>query len=95
VVSGIVVENEQIGPNRYIARLGVLFDRSKASAMLGVSDSVSRSAPMVVIPVMWAGGTATVFEQRTAWQEAWARYRTGNSTIDYVRPVGTGPDPLL
>lgn len=95
VVSGIVVENEQIGPNRYIARLGVLFDRGKASAMLGVSDSVSRSAPMVVIPVMWAGGTATVFEQRTAWQEAWARYRTGNSTIDYVRPVGTGPDPLL
>ncbi|MBV8237868.1 MAG: heavy-metal-associated domain-containing protein [Sphingomonas sp.] len=95
VVSGIVVENEQIGPSRYIARLGVLFDRAKASAMLGVSDSVSRSAPMVVIPVMWAGGAATVFEQRTAWQEAWARYRTGNSTIDYVRPVGTGPDPLL
>ena len=95
LVSGIVIENEQIGPNRYIAKLGVLFDRAKASAALGVSDYVSRSAPMVVIPVMWSGGTATVFEQRTPWQEAWARYRTGNSTVDYIRPVGSGPDPLL
>ena len=95
VVSGIVVENEQIGPTRYIAKLGVLFDRAKASAMLGVSNYITRPPPMVVIPVMWSGGTATAFEQRTAWQEAWARYRTGNSTIDYVRPVGTGPDPLL
>jgi len=95
LVSGIVVENEQIGPNRYIARLGVLFDRGKAGAALGVSNNVSRSAPMVVIPVMWTGGAATVFEQRTAWQEAWARYRTGNSSVDYIRPVGTGPDPLL
>ncbi|WEK42626.1 MAG: heavy-metal-associated domain-containing protein [Candidatus Sphingomonas colombiensis] len=95
LVSGIVVENEQIGPNRYIARLGVLFDRARASAMLGVSNYVSRSAPMVVIPVIWSGGVATAFEQRTPWQEAWARYRTGGSTVDYIRPVGTGPDPLL
>lgn len=95
VVSGIVIGNEQIGPNRYIARLGVLFDRARASAMLGVSNYVSRSAPMVVIPVIWSGGVATVFEQRTPWQEAWARYRTGGSTVDYIRPVGTGPDALL
>ncbi|MFW2852203.1 heavy-metal-associated domain-containing protein [Sphingomonas sp. TX0543] len=95
LVSGIVVENEQIGPNRYIAKLGVLFDRARASAALGVSNYVSRSAPMVVIPVMWTGGTATVFEQRTPWQEAWARFRTGGSTVDYIRPVGNGADPLL
>src|SRR5204863_8691924 len=30
LVSSIVVENEQIGPNRYIATLGVLFDRARA-----------------------------------------------------------------
>src|SRR5690606_1670480 len=47
------------------------------------------------IPVMWSGGSGQVFERATPWQQAWARYRTGNSLIDYVRPVGTGPDPLL
>ena len=37
IVAGIVIDNEQIGPNRYIARLGVLFDRARTSQMLGVS----------------------------------------------------------
>ena len=95
VVSGIVVENEQIGPTRYVARLGVMFDRGRAASILGVSGVVNRSPPMLVIPVEWSGGAARVFEQRTDWQEAWARFRTGNSTVDYVRASGTGPDALL
>ncbi|OWK33999.1 hypothetical protein [Sphingomonas dokdonensis] len=95
IVTGIVVENEQIGPKRYVARLGVLFDRNRTGALLGISNYVMRSPPMVVIPVVWSGGVATAFEQRTLWQEAWARYRTGGSAIDYIRPIGSGPDPLL
>lgn len=95
IVSGIVVENEQLGPNRYIARLGVMFDRSRAASILGVAGRLTRSPPMLVLPVEWSGGAARVFEQRTDWHEAWARFRTGNSTIDYVRPSGTGPDSLL
>ncbi len=95
LVTGIVVENEQIGPTRYIARLGVLFDRGRAGSLLGVASQSMRSPPMLVIPVTWSGGAAQVFERSTPWQQAWARYRTGNSAIDYVRPIGTGPDPLL
>ena len=95
IISGIVVENEQIGPNRYVARLGILFSRARAGALLGIAGQSLRSSPMLVIPVQWSGGAAQAFEQRTAWQEAWARFRTGNSTVDYVRPAGTGPDSLL
>lgn len=95
IVAGIVVENEQIGPNRYIATLGVLFDRVRAGQILGVSGSSIRSAPLLVIPVQWSGGTPQSFETRTEWQKAWARFRTGGSSIDYVRPSGTGADPLL
>ncbi len=95
IVSGIVVENEQIGPNRYVARLGVLFSRAKAGAILGVSIGAARSAPMLTIPIEVSGGAATGFERKTAWQEAWTRYRTGNSAIDYVRPSGTGADGML
>jgi hypothetical protein len=95
IVSGIVIENEQIGPNRYIARLGVLFSRARAGAILGVSAEASRSSPMLTIPIEVSGGVATGFEQKTAWAEAWSRYRTGNSLIDYVRPTGTGADALL
>lgn len=95
IVSAIVVEDEQIGPTRYIGRLGVIFDRVRAAEILGVGGTASRSAPMLVLPVMWDGGTPLSFEQRTEWQKAWARYRTGESAIDYVRPAGTGGDPLL
>ena len=95
IVSGIVVENEQIGPKRYIATLGVLFDRVRAAEILGVSGARSRSAPLLVIPVQWSGGTAQSFEVRTEWQKAWARFKTANSPIDYVRPSGSGADPLL
>ena len=95
LVSGIVVENEQIGPTRYIARLGVLFNRARASSLFGVVDYAAQSAPMLVMPVEVSGGVARVFERRTDWQAAWARFRSGESSIDYVRPGGTGPDSLL
>lgn len=95
IVAGIVVENEQIGPRRYVARLGVLFDRARAGQILGTTGSLLRSAPMLVIPVQWSGGAVQALEVRTEWQQAWARYRTGNSPVDYVRPTGTGIDPLI
>ena len=95
MVAGIVVEQEQIGPKRYIATLGVLFDRARTGQLLGVSGSVRRSAPVLVIPVMQTGSSFQSFESRNEWQRAWARYRTGNSPVDYVRPTGSGIDPLL
>ena len=96
IVAGIVVEHEEIGPRRYIATLGVLFDRARTGQLLGgVQGQVRRSAPMLVIPVMLTGSSFQSFESRNEWQKAWARFRTGNSPIDYVRPVGTGVDPLL
>jgi hypothetical protein len=95
IVAGIVIDDEQISPNRYVAKLGVLFDRARAGQILGVSGNISRSAPLLVIPVQWSGGTPQSFESKTEWQKAWARFRAGSSPIDYVRPSGTGPDPLL
>jgi hypothetical protein len=95
MVSGIVVEQEQIGPKRYIATLGVLFDRARTGQLLGIGGVVHRSAPMLVIPVMLSGGAYVSFEYRNEWQKAWARFRTGNSPVDYVRPTGSGIDPLL
>src|SRR3546814_18913187 len=37
IVTSIVIEEEQIGPRRYVARLGVQFDRVRAGPILGVS----------------------------------------------------------
>lgn len=95
IVAGIVIEREQIGPRRYVARLGVLFDRSRTGQLLGVQGLVRRSAPLLVLPVMTTGSTAYSYEFRNEWQRAWAQFRTASSPIDYVRASGLGIDPLL
>jgi hypothetical protein len=95
MVSSIIIEREQIGPNRYIADLGVLFDRARAGALLGVGGEQRRSVPMLLIPVTVTGGTMTTIELRNAWQRAWAQFRISASPIDYVRVSGLGVDPLL
>lgn len=95
LVSSIIVEKEQIGPNRYIATLGVLFDRSLAGPLLGVGGEVRKSAPMLLIPVTISGGTAQTVELKNPWQQAWAQLRTTQSPINYVRISGLGGDPLM
>ena len=73
IVSSINVEREEIGPNRYIADLGILFDRARAAQFLGVEGGeVQRSAPMLLIPVTVSAGTETSVELKNAWQRAWA-----------------------
>ena len=95
MISGIEIESEQVGPNRYVATLGVMFDRARTGALLGVSGNVMRSPPLLVIPVLWDGGSAVSYERTNEWQKAWARYRTGDSAIDYVRVAGSIADPIL
>ncbi|RJG54927.1 heavy-metal-associated domain-containing protein [Sphingobium terrigena] len=95
MVSGIEIEYEQSGATRYVATLGILFDRARTGQLLGVSGNVMRSPPLLVIPVLWDGGSAVSYERTNEWQKAWARYRTGDSAIDYVRVAGSVADPIL
>jgi hypothetical protein len=95
LVSAIVIERERLGPRRYIATLGVVFDRQRAGAYLGGAAQASRSAPLLLIPVQESGGAYITYEQRNPWQRAWAEFNPGASRIDYVRLSGGGGDSLL
>ena len=95
LVSAIVVQQERLGPRRYIATLGVVFDRARAGGLLGGEGARARSAPMLTLPVLISGGTQTMFEVRNPWQRVWAETQFGASSIDYVRPSGAGGESLL
>jgi hypothetical protein len=95
MVSAVIIEHEELGPRRYIATLGVVFDRARAGALIGGAGEVVHSAPMLTLPVLITGGNAAMFEYRTQWQRAWAEFQAGASPIDYVRPNGGGADSLL
>ena len=97
-VSAIVIEEESIGPRRYIARLGVIFDRNTAIQFIadgGGRLSGPRSAPLLVLPVIYSGGVRQVFEVRGPWQRTWANFQPSNSRINYVRVNGAGGDSLV
>lgn len=98
MVAAVVIEREQVGPRRYIATLTVVFDRARAGQFIGGAEGnsgIPRSAPLLIVPVLYSGGVAQVYEIKGPWQRAWAEFRSGASPVDYVRPVGSGGDSLL
>ena len=96
MVASIVVEREQVGAHRYVARLGVIFDKTKSSQFVGKDGGgIPRSAPMLAIPVLYSGGVRQVFEVRGPWQRAWAEFQAAASPVDYVRPIGSGGESLV
>lgn len=95
MVSSVVIGQEQVGPRRYIATLGVIFDKAKAGQFVGGSGAAVRSAPLLLVPVLYSGGVQQVFEVRGPWQRAWAEFQASQSPIDYVRPVGAGGESLI
>ncbi|GAB5350045.1 heavy-metal-associated domain-containing protein [Alteriqipengyuania sp. 357] len=95
LVSAIVIQHEETGPRRYVATLGVTFDRQRTAGYLGSSGATRRSAPMLLLPVTISGGTELMYQQVNPWQRAWAEYQPGASRIDYVRPAGAGGESLL
>jgi hypothetical protein len=96
MVSAVVIEREQIGPRRYVARLGVVFDRERAGRFIAAGGAgPAKSSPLLVIPVLYSGGAAQTFEVRGPWQRAWAEFRAGASPIDYVRASGAGGESLI
>lgn len=95
MVSSVVIGQEQVGPRRYIATLGVIFDKGKAGQFVGGGGAIARSAPLLLVPVLNSGGVQQVFEVRGPWQKAWAEFQASQSPVDYVRPVGAGGESLL
>lgn len=95
IVSAIEIEREQIGPNRYVARLAVVFDRVRVSSYLGRYANLASSPPFLVLPVLQDAATRMAHEQSSPWLAAWARLRAGETPIDYVRIKPTPGDTIL
>ncbi len=95
MVSGIESQGERFSTTRYIARLGVIFDRSRAREFLGDSASTLQSPPMLLMPVYSDGGVRTLYQAKTPWLEAWQRFRENVTPIDYVVASGSAGDNLL
>jgi hypothetical protein len=95
MVSGIEVQRERYSATRYIATLGVVFDRGRAGERLPASARILQSAPILLLPLLVDGGVRTIHEDNSPWRQAWARFGTDTTPIDYVRAPGSSADAVL
>lgn len=89
IVDGVDIQQEQRSGVRYLARLGVNFNRAGAAKLLrdkGLNVLETRTAPVLVVPVFTAGTP----EQALAWRNAWLGGGFGEELV----PVGIAPDTL-
>jgi hypothetical protein len=93
MVAGIEIEQEQFSLTRYIGRLGIVFDRDRASGFLGGG---AQAPPMLLLPVLIDGaGVRTVYQAKTPWAAAWLRFRDAASVLDYVIPAASAGDNVV
>ncbi len=95
MVSGIEIQGEHFSTTRYIAKLGVVFDRGRASGYLTSGSGATRSPPMLLLPVLIDGGVRVIYQAKTPWVAAWARYRDAITPMDYIEAQGTPADNVL
>ncbi|MBB6225974.1 hypothetical protein FHS79_000125 [Polymorphobacter multimanifer] len=95
VVAGIESQGERFSTTRYIATLGVVFDRSRVTDFIGTAGGAVQSPPMLLLPVWIDGGVSIIHQVRTPWLAAWGRFRENVTPIDYVLAPGGAVDNVL
>ncbi len=95
MVAGIESQGERFSMTRYIARLGVVFDRSRASDYFGGDTARLQSPPMLLMPVFSDGGVRTLYQAKTPWRAAWTRFRENVTPIDYIVASGSAGDNIV
>ena len=95
IVAGIESQGERFSMTRYIARLGVVFDRSRTAEYLAGSDGALQSPPMLLLPLLSDGAVRRVYDAKTPWLGAWQRFRETVTPVDYVLASGGAGENLL
>jgi Uncharacterized protein conserved in bacteria (DUF2066) len=80
LVRGIEVRDERVSPQRYTARIVVVFDPALMRGYFqaqGVAFADAASKPLLILPVHEAGGALTLWEPGNPWRAAWEKAISG------------------
>ena len=91
MVVGFEIEEEKASAVRYIATLTYRFDANSVRSLLqnlGIPFAEGRGRPMLVLPVLRAGGAALLWEEPNPWRDAWVRRARASGLVPLVLPIG-------
>lgn len=90
LVQGFEIDDEKVSATRYVGSITVRFRPNAVRETLAGSGQQyiePPSRPFVVLPVTVTDGRAVLWEDRTAWREAWEN-RSATSLVPLVVPDG-------
>jgi hypothetical protein len=91
MVRDFEVEEERASAVRYIAELTVRFQPDAVQQFLrnsGVRYAVTRSKPLVVLPVYGGGNEAVLWDEPNPWRQAWMDYPSDAGLVPMIVPLG-------
>ncbi|MCW2243662.1 DUF2066 domain-containing protein [Azospirillum canadense] len=91
LVQGFEIDDEKVSATRYLGSITVRFRPNAVREMLGgaAQQYVEPPArPFVVLPVTVTDGRPVLWEDRTAWREAWEGRPAGGTLVPLVVPDG-------
>jgi hypothetical protein len=93
-VRSFEVAEEQVSPNRYIAKLNITYDPGAVEGLLrgsGVAYIDRPPEPVLVVPATRQGGAWSLW-QDDAWRLAWNARPDRGRLLDILLPLGDGWD---
>jgi len=92
LVRTLEINDEKTSAVRYLASLTVGFDTAAIKSRLrsvGIPYSVTRSDPVLLLPVMEKGGALLLFDDGNDWRDAWDRSQLDEDGLLPIRlPLG-------
>jgi hypothetical protein len=89
LTGGFEVENERSSAVRYVASTTYTFDPGRVRSLLmgqGVPFAETRSLPVLVLPVLDAGGGPVLWEEANPFRAAWSRAAIETGLVPFVVP---------
>ena len=85
------ISDEKFGGGRYLATLSVRFEPQEVAAVLRsqrIPFAMTRSRPIVVLPVIDIGTARRLWDDPNPWREAWAGQLPNPGLFTLVMPIG-------
>jgi len=98
VVAGYSLDNERTSATDYLADLTVRFNGDAIEFLLSRSNvriSVEQAPPALIIPILWAGGSAVIWGSENSWRAIWERLDLDNRLVPALLPLGDATDELI
>lgn len=95
MVEGLEVHDQRMNEDGYVGLVSIQFNEEAVAKFLlsrQVPFTTEKSGPVLVLPIFIKDGQRYLWEADNLWREIWLTEPNKQSLLEYVIPLGDGPD---